>query len=225
MKLSVDQPPPLKQERRLPREQVEEPGVERPRQVRVLVEVGEEPRVEVRPVGAARRPRCSRSRPAAADRATNAAQKPTRITTKTAICTRSESEGEQEQERVAEADLRQRVFERPVGLRRFRSTGGRCRGRSGAGCARRRGRACVPNASPLRAPAGDRERQRRAGEERERRLNQVVERAPLPRHVRGVERHDRPERAVGKRLVKRPQAAALQPASGTSRSRGRRRST
>ena len=50
MKLSVDHPPPLKRNGVCAREQVQEPHVERPRQVRVLVEVREEARVEMRPV-------------------------------------------------------------------------------------------------------------------------------------------------------------------------------
>ena len=83
-------------------------------------------------------------------------------------------------------------------MRTLASTAGRCRARSGRCCARRRAPSIVPKLSPRALTAGDRKRQRGAGEERERRLNQVVQRAALPRHVRRVERDDRPERLSGK---------------------------
>ncbi len=118
MKLRVDQPPLLKRNGDSRGKQVQEPDVEGPRQVRVLVEVREEPGIEVRPVGghadarvvevrARQRIRDERGPEADQDRDEHRRLDAQR------------REGEQEQDRVAEADLGERVFEGPVGLRPF----------------------------------------------------------------------------------------------------------
>ena len=200
MKLSVDQPPAVEAERRLAREQVQEPDVERPRQVRVLVEVREEAGVEVRPVGGHADAACSRSPAPAADTATNAAQKPTRIAAKTATWTRTRRERQQEQERVAEADLRQRVLERPVRLRPLERAQEDAEQDQGDAAPDRVHEHALEGLAPG-AAARDRKRQRRADEERERRLNQIVERAALPRDVRRCCRRRSPRSALAGKAV------------------------
>ena len=98
------------------REEIEEPGVERPGDVRVLVEVREEARIEVRPVrrhadrrvveiGRRQRIQDERRPEAHEDRGERDRLRAQR------------RERQQEQERVAEPDLRERVFEGPVGAR------------------------------------------------------------------------------------------------------------
>src|SRR6185436_5194042 len=83
-------------------------------------------------------------------------------------------EGEQEEERVAEADLRERVLERPVGLaplQRPQEDAEEDQREAAPPCVREH----PAERLSLRLAARDRERQRRADEERERRLDQIVE--------------------------------------------------
>ena len=118
MKLSVDHPPRVELKWRLAWEEVEEPRVEGPREIRVLVEMREEAAVEMRPASGhanlgvieartgqgiqrERGPECHQDRGEHGD------------------LHAQRCEREQEEERVAETDLRQRVFERPVRLRTF----------------------------------------------------------------------------------------------------------
>ena len=130
-------------ERRLAREQVQEPDVERPRQVRVLVEVREEAAYRGAASPRARRPACSRSPGPGSGYSTNAAQNADEDRREHRDLHAQRREREQEQERVAEADLRQRVLERPVGAAGARASAGRCRAGSARRCARRRARACA----------------------------------------------------------------------------------
>ena len=91
-------------------------------------------------------------------------------------------ERQEEEEGVAEADLRQRVLECPVGpwrLERAKEDPEEDQydaAPHGVG-------EHVAEPLALGASAGDRERQRCAGEKRERWLNQIVQRTTLPRHV------------------------------------------
>ncbi len=102
-------------ERRLAREKVQEPDVERPREVRVLVEVRQEARVEMRPVrGNAdarvvegrRRQRIEDERRPERDEDRRERQR----------LRANGGERQQEQKRVAEADLCEGVFEGPIRL-------------------------------------------------------------------------------------------------------------
>ena len=91
MKLSVDQPPLVEAERRLAREQVQEPDVERPRQVRVLVEVREEARCRGAASRPARRPGVVEVRAAAADTARTPPRSRRGSRRTRATCTRSDA--------------------------------------------------------------------------------------------------------------------------------------
>ena len=117
-------------------------------------------------------------------------------------------ERDQEQERVPEPDLGERVLERPVRLRmphRAKKDAEQDQHQAAPdGVPQHLLKALAP------APAArDGEREGGSGQEREGRLNQVVQRTPLPRHVRGVERHPPPEAARGKCVVERPQLHRL----------------
>ncbi len=105
----------VESERRLTREEVQEPDVERPREVRVLVEVREESRVEMRPVRrdadarvveVRRRQRIEDERRPERDEDDRERQR----------LHANGGERQQEQKRVAEADLREGVFEGPIRL-------------------------------------------------------------------------------------------------------------
>ena len=105
-------------------------------------------------------------------------------------------ERQQEQERVAEADLGQRILERPVRLRpleRSQEDAEQHQGDAAPDRVHEQAFECRPTG----AAARDRKRQRSADQERERRLDQIVERTPLPWDVVGVVRDDRPEGLAG----------------------------
>ena len=102
----------------------------------------------------------------------------------------------QEQQRIAQADLRQRVFEGPVRLRLAH------RAQEDAQQDQQQRppqRVTEQRGARLsaRQATGDGEGQRHADEERERRLNQVMQRATHPGDVVGVEFQELPEAALG----------------------------
>ena len=225
MKLSVDQPPPLNRNGDSRGNRFRNQTSNAHDRFEFLLKCARKPGCRDAASPPARRPACSRSPARAADTARTRAQKPTRIATKTATCTRSDANAEQEQERVAQADLRERVLERPVGLRPLERAEEDAEEDQRRAAPDRRAPSRRANGLAPGAAAGDRERQRRADQERERRLDQIVERAALPRHVRGVVGDDRPEPARRETRRAASTAASPRPASGTSRSRERRRST
>ena len=167
-------------ERRLAREQVEEPHVGGVRRgwcscpsarrspVSVVRPVGRH--ADRRPVEARRRQRIQRERRPVADQDRRRRDRlPARA-----------RPGQQEQERVAQADLRQHVLEGEVGLRPPLRAQEDAEQRSGAASARTRVAEQPPKAWPRSRAAGDRERQRHADHEHERRLDQVPRRDADP---------------------------------------------
>ena len=198
---------PVEAERLETRKEVEKPGVEGPRQVRVLVEVREKARVEVRPVGrnadrlvieVGPRQRIQHER----------RPEPGEQHDERDRLHADRGERQQEQERVAETNLRERVFERPVGARAAQRAQEDPE-RDQRHAPPRGVKDHAAEGLPFRLPGGNRERQRRANQERERRLDQIVERAALPRNVLGVVGDQRPEAAVGEGAVEGPQPHRL----------------
>ena len=104
-------------ERPLAGKQVQEPGVERPGQVAVLVPVRREAARMVRPVWRHADRGVSRTRRRGADRARTPPSSRRGSTPSAIHCTRAREERQHEQERVAQADLAERVLEREIGLR------------------------------------------------------------------------------------------------------------
>ena len=193
MKLSVDQPPPLKRNGDSRGNRFRNQTSNAHARLEFLLKCARKPRVEMRPVRAyshlrvvevrtgqriehERRPKADQNR---CERHDLHAQR---------------RERQQEEERVAQTNLRERVFERPVGVRPFE--------RAQEDPEEDEDEAApdgmsehAAEALALALPARDREWQRRAGQERKRWLNQVVERTALPGHVRGVVGDEGPESA------------------------------
>src|SRR5262249_47126342 len=184
----------IEEERALAREEVQEPRVEGPGEVAVLVPVGLESREEMSPVRryadgrvveVGRRQRVEDERRPVADE--DGGERDPLVA--------DGPEGEQEQKAVAEPDLGERVLEREVRLRLSHRAQPHAqehedeRAPEGVGHELALGLA-------RRAPARERERQGHADQEREGRLDEVVERAVGPLHVVLVMAEERPERGT-----------------------------
>ena len=107
------------------------------------------------------------------------------------------AEAQQEQERIAQADLRQRVFKGEVGARAVH----RAQEDAQRDQQERTPDGVRPHLAERAAfgqPAGNRVGQRHAHQKRERRLNHVVQRAAGPLHVRLVVAQETPEPVAGK---------------------------
>ena len=191
--------------RRLARQQVEEPHVEGLPEVAVLVPVRRQPAVVMRPV------RRHADRLIVESRPGHGIQRPGEPVAgehdpQGGPLRPDRAEPEQEQERVAQADLGQRVLEGEVGLpavhRAQEDTERDEHDRSPEGMTKQRSRALS-----LGLAARHRKRQGHADQKRERGLDQVVQRAAGPVDMRLVIGQE-PEIALdGKRLG---QAAQLQ---------------